>query len=106
MWFDVSAALQTLMAGEAPLAPATAPPAPLPPSKVAGIAKVAAPLAPKSNDEAAILLAIGAGRHRPGAIATATKLGATRAYQLLDKMREAGRVHVAPGGHISKGGVS
>ncbi|MDM7932264.1 hypothetical protein [Tabrizicola sp.] len=44
------------------------------------------------------------GRHRPGAIATATKLGATRVYQLLDKMRDTGRVHVALDGHISEGG--
>ncbi|MCF8486116.1 MAG: hypothetical protein K9G71_12935 [Rhodobacteraceae bacterium] len=101
MWFDVSAALQTLTAGEAPLAPV-----PFPPAKVAEVAEVAAPLAPKLDDEAAILWAIGAGRHRPGAIATATRLGVTRVYQLLDKMRDAGRVHVAPDGHISEGGVS
>lgn len=101
MWFDVSAALKTITAGKATLAPV-----PSPPAKLAEVAGIAAPLAPKSDDEAAILLAIGAGRHRPGAIATATKLGATRVYQLLDKMRDAGRVHVAPDGHISEGPVS
>jgi hypothetical protein len=96
MWFDVSAALNTLTAGEAPLAPV-----PYPPAKVAEVAEVAAPLAPKLDDEAAILLAIGAGRHRPGAIATATKLGATRVYQLLDKMQADGRIHVARDGQIT-----
>lgn len=101
MWFDVSAALHSMTAGEANLAPVTAPPA-----KVAEVAKVAAPLALKLDAEAAILQAIGAGRHRPGAIASATGLGVTRAYQLLDRMQAAGRIHVAADGHITATQVS
>ncbi|TGD45358.1 hypothetical protein EEB11_02060 [Pseudotabrizicola sediminis] len=53
------------------------------------------------NEEGAILLAIGAGLQRPGAIATATRLGVTRTYQLLDQMQEAGRINVARDGRIT-----
>lgn len=101
MWFDVSAALHSFTGGEAILAPVTSPPA-----KVAKVAEVAATPVLKLDAEAAILQAIGAGRHRPGAIASTTGLGVTRAYQLLDRMQAAGRIHVAADGHITATQVS
>lgn len=99
MWFDVATALARLHECEAP-------PDPFPiternPTKVAEVARVAAPLGDKPDDEAAILAAILAGQQRPGAIATATKIGATRVYQLLDLMRDADRIKVAPDGRIT-----
>jgi DNA-binding transcriptional ArsR family regulator len=101
MWFDVAAALQAVTAGGGNPSPVAAPPA-----KVAEVAEVAAPLAPNLDDEAAILAAICAGRQRPGAIASATKLGATRVYRLLDKMRDAGLIRVARDGRITTTPVS
>lgn len=101
MCFDVAAALQAVAAGGGHPSPVAAPPA-----KVAEVAEVAAPLAPKLADEGTILGAIRAGRHRPGAIATATQQEVTRTYQLLDKMQAAGRFHVARDGRISAALVS
>ena len=46
----------------------------------------------------AILAAIRAGCLTPGAIATATRLGATVAYQALDRMAEAGLIQRAANG--------
>ena len=54
--------------------------------------------------EIVILAAIRAGNHRPGAIATETRMGATAAYQTLDRMREAGLVTVARDGHVTASG--
>lgn len=96
MWFDVAAALRAVTAGGGNPSPVAATLA-----KVAEVAEVAAPPAPKLDEEGAILLAIGAGLQRPGAIATATRLGVTRTYQLLDQMRDAGHINVARDGLIT-----
>lgn len=101
MWFDVAAELEAVTAGGGNPSPVTTSLA-----KVAEVAEVAAPPATERDDEAVILAAIRAGRQRPGAIASATKLGATRAYQLLDKLRDAGLIHVARDGRITASQVS
>lgn len=58
----------------------------------------------RAGDRAAILVAILAGQQRPGAIATASKIGVTRVYQLLDLMRDAGRIQLARDGCITANG--
>lgn len=54
--------------------------------------------------EIIILSAIRAGNRTPGAIATATRIGATAAYQALDRMRAAGLVEMARDGAFSLAG--
>ena len=99
MWFDVAAALARINESEAPPDPFHI--TERNPTKVAEVARIAAPLGPKPDDEAAILAAVLAGQQSLGAIATATKIGATRVYQLLDLMRDAGRICVARDGRIT-----
>ena len=99
MWFNVAAALARIYEQGATPEPLRMTERNRP--KVAEVARVAAPLGQKPDDEAAILAAILAGQQRPGAIATATKIGATRVYQLLDLMRDAGRICVARDGRIT-----
>lgn len=99
MWFDVAAALASLNDGET--APDVFRMAERNRAKVAEVARIAAPVDLQLDDEAAILVAIITGVQRPGAIATATKIGATRVYQLLDLMRDAGRIKVARDGRIT-----
>lgn len=99
MWFDVAAALARINEQGATPEPFRMMERNRP--KVAEVAIVAAPLGHELEDEAAILAAILAGRQRPGAIATATNIGATRVYQLLDQMRDAGRIKVARDGRIT-----
>jgi len=103
MWFDVAAALAKLNDRET---------APDPfrmqernRARVAEVAEVAAPVGPKPDEAAAVLVAVLAGLQRPGAIATKTKIGATRVYQLLDLMRDAGRIKVARDGRITATGT-
>ncbi len=106
MWFDVSAALGAIEARGDAIPPVSVPTI-TPPAKVAEVAEVAARQHEilgrdaASRAEAAILAAIHAGNHRPGVIATATGLGATVAYQFLDRMQAAGLVRVARDGGIS-----
>lgn len=104
MWFDVAAALAQLQACENPPDPFRLTERNR--TKVAEVASIAAPLDQQLDDEAAILVAIMTGQRRPGAIATATKIGATRVYHLLDLMRDAGRVKVARDGRITAKRVS
>lgn len=99
MWFDVAAALARV--NEQGVTPEPFRMMERNRPKVAEIARIAAPLGHKPDDEAAILAAILAGQQRPGAIATATKIGATRVYQLLDLMRDAGSIAVARDGRIT-----
>lgn len=99
MWFDVATALARINEQGATPKPFRMTERNRP--KVAEVARIAAPLVPKLDDEAAILVAILAGQQRPGAIATATKIGATRVYQLLDLMRDAGSIAVARDGRIT-----
>ena len=102
MWFDVAAALGRINEQGATLKPFRMTERNRP--RIAEVARIAAPLDQKPDDEAAILAAILAGQQRPGAIATATKIGATRVYQLLDVMRDAGRIKVARDGRITANG--
>jgi len=99
MWFDVATALARINEQGATPEPFRMTERNRP--KVAEVARIAASLDPKLDDEAAILVAILAGQQRPGAIATATKIGATRVYQLLDLMRDAGSIAVARDGCIT-----
>jgi hypothetical protein len=99
MWFDVAAALATLNGGETVAEPFRMTERNR--GKVAEVARIAAPVDLQLDDEAAILVAIMTGVQRPGAIATATKIGATRVYQLLDQMRDAGRIKMARDGRIT-----
>ena len=99
MWFDVAAALAQLQVCENPPDPFRMTERNR--TKVAEVARIAAPLGPKPDDEAAILAAVLSGQQSLGAIATATKIGATRVYQLLDLMRDAGRICVARDGRIT-----
>ena len=99
MWFDVAAALATVDGGET--APDLSVMTERKQAKVAGVARIAAPVDLQLDEESAILAAILTGVQRPGAIATATKIGATRIYQLLDLMRDAGRIKVARDGSIT-----
>ena len=99
MWFDIATALARINERGATPEPFRMTERNRP--KVAEVARIAAPLGHKPDDVAAILSAILAGQKRPGAIATATKIGATRVYQLLDLMRDAGRIEVACDGCIT-----
>jgi len=60
------------------------------------ITPVQVPLQPSVPDSN--LAAIRAGNKTPGAVATATRLGATATYQQLDRMAEAGLVKLARDG--------
>lgn len=55
----------------------------------------------QTGAEIIILSAIWADNRTPGAIATATRIGATVAYQVLDRMRTAGLVEMARVGAFS-----
>ena len=63
----------------------------------APVAHVPAPASPQT----AVLAAIRAGNLTPGAIATATKLGATASYQELDRLAKAGPIEMASNGTYS-----
>jgi len=99
MWFDVAAALARIDEQGATPEPFRMTERNRP--KVAEVATIAAPIGRKPDDVATILAAVLAGQQRPGAIATATKIGATRVYQLLDLMRDAGSIAVARDGCIT-----
>lgn len=99
MWFDVEAALARIMDCKA--VPDLSDMMERNRAKVAEVARIAAPVDMQLDEEAAILVAILTGAHRPSAIASATKIGATRVYQLLDLMRHAGRIKVARDGRIT-----
>ena len=104
MWFDVQAALAEIEG--APRAIAADPP-----PHVAHVAHVARPPVlnsknlPSSGQDAkeAILAVIRDGKRRPGPIATATGLGVTVTYQLLDRLIAEGRIAHAPDGKLSGG---
>ncbi len=104
MWFDVQAALAEIEG--APRATTAEPP-----PRVAHVAHVARPPVlksengPRAGQEAvtAILDAVGRGKRRPGPIATATGLGVTVTYQLLDRLIAEGSVAQARDGELSGG---
>ena len=116
MLFDVTAALADILA-QAPATPATfATNTPvLPPeSRVSRVSQQAGPKPPPApfapgtapaDAQTAILAAIRAGCLTPGAIATATRLGATATYQELDRMTEAGLIQMAVNGAYALDGL-
>ncbi len=61
----------------------------------------ATPTAAPSSAESFILATIQAGRKTPGAIASATQMGTTAAYQKLDGMVKAGALTMARDGSYS-----
>ena len=69
----------------------------LPPASTHGPDK-STPTCRAQNAQAGILGAIRAGIKTPGAIATATRLGATATYQELDRMTAAGLLTMARDG--------
>jgi hypothetical protein len=56
------------------------------------------------NDGALIVQTVQFGASRHGAIATATNLGATVTYQLIDRLIASGRLCIAKDGALSVGG--
>ncbi len=63
----------------------------------------AAPIAATQSAEIIILAAIREGMKTPGAIATATRLGATTTYQDLDRMARGGGADHGAGWHLQPG---
>lgn len=124
MWFDVDAALAEIMENRAPV---NAQPEPHPRAnranrakqggktegRLAYLAHLARPRpsalqsptpAPvtslpdlRAADDTATLEAFAAGYRSPGAIATATEMGGTRAWQAVDRLTRAGRLGWAKG---------
>ncbi len=59
------------------------------------------PSRPVEVDSETVLRAISAGGARPGAIASATGIGATRTYQAIDLLLGSGRIKQAADGALS-----
>ena len=55
----------------------------------------------RQSPDTLILTAVRSGNHRPGPIAIATGLGATRAYQTINRMLSEGLIHQAKDGILS-----
>ncbi|MEO8245140.1 MAG: hypothetical protein ABI832_22890 [bacterium] len=112
MLFDVTAALAEILA-QAPATPATiatnTPDFP-PVSRVSRVSQQsgpepahppAPPVPPPAYAQTAILAAIQGGCLTPGAIATATRLGATATYHELDRKADAASIRMASNGPYS-----
>ncbi|MCP4182433.1 MAG: hypothetical protein GY761_03835 [Hyphomicrobiales bacterium] len=105
MYFDVRAALLKIERG----IPATsATPAtqerkqPKKQPRVANVAEVAASqLKNQKSAEVIILDAVRAGNWSPGMIARASRLGTTKAYQEIEKLRSEGKIHQARDGVLT-----
>ena len=105
MLFDVTAALADILALPVATPATSATNTPVPPllSQVSRMSQGGGPnlAAAPATPETAILAAIRAGCLTPGAITTATRLGATVAYQELERMADAGLIQRAINGTYS-----